>query len=96
MRLCPAHPCLSTLHHLVVVKLDIHDAVLRNRLHRHALEVDGHSPLQLVRAHVQDLDTLAEGDVRVVVFVEDGETVVSALHGHVSDWPASTQRQGGG
>lgn len=74
-----AHPCLSALHHLVVVKLNIHDAVLRNRLHRHALEVDGHPPLQLVRTHVQDLDTLAEGDVGVVVFVEDRETVVSTI-----------------
>lgn len=72
-------PCSTPLgahHDLVVVEWDRYDALLCNRLHVHALEINRHPPLQLVRTHAQDLDALLEGDVRVVVLVEDGEAVV--------------------
>lgn len=62
----------STLYDLVIVELYFPDAVLGNRLNRHALEVYGHSPLELVRAELEQLHTLDEGDVWVVVLVEDG------------------------
>ena len=76
---CALPALLSTLHHLVIIKLNVDDSILRNRLHRHALEIDGHPPLQLVRALVKNLDSLMEGDVGVVVLVEDREAVVSVL-----------------
>jgi hypothetical protein len=41
-----------------------------------SLEVDGQPALQLVRAHAQDLHALLEGDVWVVVLVEDREAVI--------------------
>jgi len=67
----------SALHHFVVVKLNVHDAILGDRLDRHALKVYWQPPLELVRAHVEDLDALVERDVGVVVLVEDGQAVVS-------------------
>lgn len=76
---CALPALLSTLHHFVIIELNVDDSILRDRLHRHALEIDRHPPLQLVRALVQDLDTLMEGDIGVVVLVEDGEAVVSVL-----------------
>jgi hypothetical protein len=68
---------LSTQHLLRRVVLDVLHAVLLDDLDGHALEVDGQAALQLVRAHAQDLHALVEADVWVVVFVEDGEAVVS-------------------
>lgn len=80
IRPCCALPApLSTLHYFVIIEFNVDDPILRDRLHRHALEIDRHPPLQLVRALVQDLDALMEGDIGVVVFVEDGETVVSVF-----------------
>lgn len=67
----------SALHHLVVVKLNVHNPILGDRLDRHALKVYWQPPLELVRAHVEDLDALVERDVGVVVLVEDGQAVVS-------------------
>ena len=67
----------STFDHLVVIELYIHDTIRLDRLDHHALEIDWQSPLQLVRAHRQQFDALAEGDVGVMVLVDDGEAVVS-------------------
>lgn len=72
------HPCSCALDHPVIVKLNVHDTILGNSLDRHALEINGHPPLELVRAHCEDLDALAKGDVRVVVLVENGQAVVSS------------------
>lgn len=55
------------------------DAVLRHDLHLHAFKVDGHSSLQFICAHFQDLEALLEIDRWVMVLVEDGEAVVSII-----------------
>lgn len=76
----------STLDDPVVVKLYVNHAVLGDRLDRHAFEVDRHPALQLVGAHVEELDALSQSDVRVVVLVEDGEAVVLCVAvGRVGD-----------
>lgn len=72
-------PLLSALHHLVIIEFYVDHSVLGHRLDRHALEVDGHPPLQLVRAHVQNLDALAERDIWVVMLVENGKAVVPRI-----------------
>lgn len=54
------------------------DPVLLHNLDRHALEIDGQTSLQLIRAHAQYLHALLEVDVGVVVLIQDRETVVSS------------------
>ena len=66
----------STLDHFVVVKLYVNYAILRYSLHCHSLEVNRHSSLELIRAEIEDPDTLGQRNVGVVVLVEDRETVV--------------------
>lgn len=91
----PSHPSLpphsGTLHDPIVIEFYVNDAVLGHRLDRHSLEIDGHSPLEFVGAHVQDLDPLSERNIWVMVLVEDGEAVVSMKHGSVY-WGSSTAK----
>lgn len=68
---------LGTPNYAVIVKLYVGNAVRLDHLDNHSLEVDRQPPLQLVCAHVEDLEALGERNVWVVVLVEDGETVVS-------------------
>jgi hypothetical protein len=55
------------------------DAVFRHDLHVHAFEINGHPPLQLICAHLQDREALLEIDGGMVVLVEDGEAVVPSI-----------------
>ena len=52
------------------------DSLLRDDLHMQPLEINRQPPLQLIRTHGQELHAALEGNVRVVVLVEDREAVV--------------------
>lgn len=67
---------LGTLDYPIVVELYVHDAIRLDGLNRHSFEVDWHTAFQLIRTHIQDLDTLGERDIRMVMLIEDGKTVV--------------------
>jgi len=93
----PRHPTrsasLCALSYPVILQVDRNNTIFRHGLDLHALEIDGQPPLQLVRAHTQDLDALVESDIRVVMLVEDGKAVVSradALVGPSSSFSAPT------
>ena len=68
---------LCTLHHLVVIKFYVHNAVRLDSLDNHTLEVNRQTPLELVRAQRQELDSLSEGNVGMMVLVENRKAVVS-------------------
>ena len=72
----PAQNNLRTSNTLTILILHLPDPLLRNNLDQHPLKINRQSPLQLIRAHPQNLDSLLVVDVRVVVLVEDGEAVV--------------------
>lgn len=74
-RLCP--DISSTLDHGIIIVLHLPDPILRDHLHQHTLEVHRQSPLQLIRAQSQDLHSLLEINVWVMMLVEDGKAVVS-------------------
>jgi hypothetical protein len=77
-------PLLSALDYSVVIELDVSDPVLCYNLDQHTFEVNRHSPLQLVRAHGQDLHALHERNIGMVMFVEDGKAVVPRRRASVS------------
>src|SRR4051812_22315229 len=60
----------------IILVLNVLDAVFCNDFDEDALEVDRETPLELLCAHSHDLETLFVVDVRVVVLVEQRETVV--------------------
>lgn len=72
-------PRSRTLYNLVVVELYLSYTVLGDCLDGHSLEIDRHSPLELVCAQLEQLHALHERDVWVVVFVEDGQAVVLCI-----------------
>ena len=69
---------ISWTCYLIVIRvLLLSNAFLRYHLDCNALEVDWKTSLQLVRAHAKDLHSLLQVDVRIMVFIQDGKTVVS-------------------
>ena len=62
---------LRALYDLVVVELYISYTILGDRLDCHTLEIYRHSPLELVRAKLEQLHALHKRDVWVVMLVED-------------------------
>ena len=47
--------------------------------HTYTLVVDRQSSLQLICAHLQEFQTLVEINIGIVVLVQQGKTVVSAI-----------------
>ena len=68
---------LRCMNDLAVVKVNLPNSLLINHLHQHSLEIDGQPTLQLIGAHGENLHTLLVTDVRMMVFVENGEAIVS-------------------
>ena len=62
---------------MIIRVLLFSNAFLRYHLDCNALEVDWKTSLQLVRAHAKDLHSLLQVDVWIMVFIQDGKTVVS-------------------
>ena len=60
---------------IIIIRL-LPNPILRHHLNLHTLEINRQSPLQLIRAHPQDLHSLLEADVRVVVLVQRRQAVV--------------------
>jgi len=65
------------LYDSIIINWNIDDAIQLYHLYHHALEVDGQPALQFVHAHVEKLDSLGEINVWTVMFVEEGQAVVS-------------------
>jgi hypothetical protein len=72
----PKNNNLRTSNPGIIIIVHVPYAVLRNNLYQHPFKINRQSSLQLICAHPQNLDSLLEIDIRVVVLVEDGEAVV--------------------